>query len=140
MGISQPTFHRILNSAREKIAKTLVEGKIIKIEGGDYVTDKKRYRCKNCRFEWSNPKKEYEKCPNCESEDIYIVVVDEGDQKPAGQPGMGRRQGYGRGAMGSGPPRACKCNNCGYETSKTPGVPCRNSKCPECGAPLCGAD
>lgn len=139
MDVSQPTFHRILNSARGKIAKTLVEGKIIKIEGGDYVIDEKRYRCKNCGFEWFNPKKEYKKCPNCESEDISIEI-NEGIQRPAGQQGTGRRQGYGRGAMGGGPPRACKCTNCGYETSKTPGVPCRNSKCPECGVPLCGAD
>jgi len=23
---------------------------------------------------------------------------------------------------------------------KTPGIPCRNTKCPQCGTPLCGAD
>lgn len=34
MEISQPTFHRILNSGREKIAIALIEGKIIKIKGG----------------------------------------------------------------------------------------------------------
>ena len=48
MGISQPTFHRTLTSAREKIAKALVEGKIIKIKGGIYMSDEKRYRCSKC--------------------------------------------------------------------------------------------
>ena len=37
MGISQPTFHRILQSARRKIASALVEGKALRIEGGDFV-------------------------------------------------------------------------------------------------------
>jgi len=37
MGISQPTLHRILLSARRKIADALVNGKALKIEGGTYV-------------------------------------------------------------------------------------------------------
>ncbi len=36
MGISQPTFHRILVSARGKIADALMNGKAIRIGGGDY--------------------------------------------------------------------------------------------------------
>jgi predicted DNA-binding protein (UPF0251 family) len=36
MGVSQPTFHRILASARAKIADALVNGKAIRIEGGAY--------------------------------------------------------------------------------------------------------
>ena len=140
MGVSQPTFHRILNSARGKIANALIEGKIIEIKGGNYVVDKKRYVCKNCGFEWFNPKKEYKKCPNCDSLEISLVTLDEEIQRPTGQPGMGRRRGYGGGGIGAGPPRVCKCPNCGYETKKTPGIPCRNTKCPQCGTPLCGAD
>ena len=31
MGISQPTFHRIINSARKKTAMSLIEGKKIEI-------------------------------------------------------------------------------------------------------------
>lgn len=34
MGISRPTYHRILASARAKVAKALVEGKAIRVEGG----------------------------------------------------------------------------------------------------------
>ncbi len=36
MKISQPTFNRLLASARKKVSKALVEGKAIKIEGGNY--------------------------------------------------------------------------------------------------------
>ena len=36
MKISQPTFHRLVLSARKKIANAIVEGKAIKIEGGSY--------------------------------------------------------------------------------------------------------
>ncbi|MBW2963473.1 DUF134 domain-containing protein [Candidatus Woesearchaeota archaeon] len=36
MGISQPTFHRLILAARKKIADALIKGKAIKIEGGDY--------------------------------------------------------------------------------------------------------
>ncbi|RLG37226.1 hypothetical protein DRN79_03515, partial [Methanosarcinales archaeon] len=37
MGVSQPTFHRILTEAHRKIAKALVEGNAIRIEGGNFV-------------------------------------------------------------------------------------------------------
>ena len=36
MEISQPTFHRLVLSARQKIADALVNGKAIKIEGGQF--------------------------------------------------------------------------------------------------------
>jgi len=36
MDISQPTFHRLVISARRKIADALTHGKTIKIDGGHY--------------------------------------------------------------------------------------------------------
>jgi len=36
MGISQPTFNRLLRSARKKIAQAIVSGHSIRIEGGVY--------------------------------------------------------------------------------------------------------
>lgn len=36
MEVSQPTFHRIILSARKKIADAIVNGKSIRIEGGEY--------------------------------------------------------------------------------------------------------
>jgi len=36
MNISQPTFHRLVLSARKKIAGAIINGKAIKIEGGNF--------------------------------------------------------------------------------------------------------
>lgn len=36
MNISQPTFHRLVLSARKKIADAIVNGKAIRIEGGNF--------------------------------------------------------------------------------------------------------
>ncbi len=36
MNISRPTFQRVLASARQKIAEALLNGKAIKIEGGNF--------------------------------------------------------------------------------------------------------
>lgn len=39
MNVSQPTFHRILSSARKKIADFLINGKTLKIYGGEYTLE-----------------------------------------------------------------------------------------------------
>ena len=39
MQISQPTFHRLILTARQKIADALVNGKVVKIEGGNIDVD-----------------------------------------------------------------------------------------------------
>ena len=36
MDISQPTFHRLILSARKKIADSIVNGKALRIEGGNF--------------------------------------------------------------------------------------------------------
>jgi len=41
LDVSQPTFSRIIESARKKIADALVNGKEIRIEGGEYMTEEK---------------------------------------------------------------------------------------------------
>ena len=42
MGVSQPTLNRMLKSAHKKIADALVNGKAIKIHGGNYSLKKKK--------------------------------------------------------------------------------------------------
>lgn len=100
----------------------------------------KRYKCSICDFEWQNKGKEYKKCPDCDSEEIFIVTTPKKTTENTPNTEIGSRRSYGGGGRGAGPPRVCKCSKCGYESPKTRGVPCRNDKCPECGAPLCGAD
>lgn len=79
MDISQPTFHRLVLSARRKIADGLVNGKAIKIEGGNYDMIEARRgmgfmgpatmcRCTNC--DYHEPKERgvpcaSKRCPRC---------------------------------------------------------------------------
>ncbi len=44
MGISRPTFSRTLSSARKAVAKALVEGSAIEIDGGDFKLVKKKQK------------------------------------------------------------------------------------------------
>jgi predicted DNA-binding protein (UPF0251 family)/predicted Fe-Mo cluster-binding NifX family protein len=54
MNVSQPTFHRLLLSAHEKLAHTVVNGKALRIEGGNVTIDERftppcgwRHMCKH---------------------------------------------------------------------------------------------
>ncbi len=74
MGVSRPTFQRILFSAREIIADCLVNGKAIQIEGGDYTQNICHVKCLDCGKEWSekfeNVVLKYKTnffCPSCGS-------------------------------------------------------------------------
>lgn len=77
MEVSRPTFQRILLSAREKIADSLVNGKTIHIEGGNFTQNICPVRCLDCGKEWMES---FEKlnsiqggsygCPNCGSKNI----------------------------------------------------------------------
>jgi len=51
MDVARTTIQRIYNDARKKLAKSLVEGKILKIQGGDYILcdrGEPLCRCKKC--------------------------------------------------------------------------------------------
>lgn len=76
MNISQPTFHRLLESAREKLAEALVNGKVIKIHGGDYEMAARKFKCYNCRNEWAEPygTGRPKKCPECSSTNIHRLL------------------------------------------------------------------
>jgi predicted DNA-binding protein (UPF0251 family) len=75
MSVSRPTFHRILGSARRKVADALLNGKAIRIEGGNYEMAVRRFRCRRQGHEWDVP---FEaavagppaSCPRCKSPDI----------------------------------------------------------------------
>ncbi|MBE6512438.1 MAG: DUF134 domain-containing protein [Methanobrevibacter olleyae] len=155
MGISQPTFHRIINSARKKTAMSLIEGKKIEINNENYYMDDKMYVCKDCGFQWNNPKKEYTNCPDCKSENIEIVKDGADKNYPNANPienpqiynmpeadkfPLNERKSFGGPGSGRGPSKACECPKCGYTAPKIRGFPCRNIKCPECGTPLCGSN
>ena len=47
MNISRPTFQRVLASARQKMADALLNGKAIRIEGGNFEMASSRFKCLN---------------------------------------------------------------------------------------------
>ncbi|WP_371372692.1 DUF134 domain-containing protein [Sporomusa aerivorans] len=74
MGLSRPTFQRILLSARSKVAMALVEGRVITIEGGNYIMKNRVFECVDCHHVWEEVpcteggKHGYEiACPQCGS-------------------------------------------------------------------------
>lgn len=81
MGVSRPTYHRILSSARAKIAQALILGKAIKIEGGHYQLVVRRLKCFDCGHIWEVPCRseacgEVWRCPQCKGENIRRVNAD----------------------------------------------------------------
>jgi predicted DNA-binding protein (UPF0251 family) len=77
MQISRPTFQRILASAREKIADVLLNGKALRIDGGNFEIAPQRFRCAN-GHEWIIPYEAALKhpslnCPDCGASEIVSV-------------------------------------------------------------------
>ena len=77
MNISRPTFQRILASARQKIADTLLNGKAIRICGGNFEMMWRRFRCQGGHeWELEIPVKVLpELCPTCSTPDIQPVLT-----------------------------------------------------------------
>jgi len=79
MGISRSTFQRIIKSARYKLVKSIIEGKALKVEGGNYIPEKDiiKKQCLKGKHHYfvskediSSDEKKYQniskiKCPEC---------------------------------------------------------------------------
>lgn len=113
MEVSRPTYSRIYESARRKIAEAFVLGKAIVFEGGKVFFDTEWYSCNSCRCNFNHPAKE-QKITNCTLCGSTNVV-----QYPENTPPDLIEN-------------SCICPTCGYEKLHTPGVPCRNEICPVC--------
>jgi len=91
MSISRPTFQRVLESARKKLADALLHGKAISINGGNFGLAMSRFRCIE-GHEWNLPFEavvtgQPDFCPTCNTTEIT----------PLQAAGAGRgRRGQGR--------------------------------------------
>jgi uncharacterized protein len=93
MNVSRPTFQRILASARQKLANALLNGKALRIEGGNFELMNRRFRCRG-GHEWETAaiNDVPAVCPTCRSSDISPVVPE--------QTGGFRNRGLGRNYRG----------------------------------------
>ncbi len=71
MGVSRPTFARIYESARKKIAQALVENKEIMSVYGNALLDKHWFLCKDCHARFTIPQSLTQQiCALCSSKNI----------------------------------------------------------------------
>ncbi|WP_372754010.1 DUF134 domain-containing protein [Labilibaculum sp.] len=74
MGVSRPTFARIYESARRKIAKALVETLDINTVFGNVIMDKDWFFCSKCNARFNIPDNmSQETCPACKSKQIELI-------------------------------------------------------------------
>lgn len=75
MNVSRPTLTRIYENARKTVAKALMEGKMILIEGGNVQFGKNWYRCRNC-YKLIDGAENHIRCKDCKnfSSDELIPV------------------------------------------------------------------
>jgi predicted DNA-binding protein (UPF0251 family) len=105
MSISRPTFHRVLKAARQKIADALINGKAIRIEGGNFAAPGQKFHCAPYGHAWEIsldarvPARPLA-CPTCGSARILLITplaVSSGRQalRRGRGPSGGRRRGEG---------------------------------------------
>jgi predicted DNA-binding protein (UPF0251 family) len=75
MNISRPTFTRLYESARRKIAAAIAEARSIEMEKGQAFFDNDWFHCNQCNIFFNIPGHEFEsdRCPLCHSEKIELI-------------------------------------------------------------------
>ncbi|WP_075590643.1 DUF134 domain-containing protein [Labilibacter marinus] len=77
MGVSRPTFARIYESARRKIAVALVETKEIKSVFGNAELQDNWFLCTSCEAKFNKPESVIsEDCPICKSSKIKLLQAE----------------------------------------------------------------
>jgi len=81
MGISRPTFARIYENARRKIARAMVEIRPLATVYGNAYMDNSWYYCKKCHARFTIPgDKPKNQCPVCKSTDQIELINPENEK------------------------------------------------------------
>ena len=71
MEISRPTFTRLIEIARKKMADFLINGKVLNLEGGNIHFKNNVIKCEDCGHMFTTSFNiEIKACPNCSSKNI----------------------------------------------------------------------
>ena len=92
MNVSRQTFGRILETGRKKVAQVLVEGKALRIGGGEVeMSTGRTIKCPNCKRPWTMQSDggPPQGCPKCKSTNI---LPEKGGCKSAVAPQDGAEQ------------------------------------------------
>jgi len=123
MGVSRPTFSRIYESARSKIARAFAEVSTIVIEGGNIETGEDWLHCADCHtvFKIAKPTGQVSVCPVCHSVNTLKIntpeTVDIAKELTTDEV-------------------SCICPKCDFSFPHIPGQPCRDKYCPACGVSM----
>jgi predicted DNA-binding protein (UPF0251 family) len=90
MGVSRQTFGNILESARRKSADCLVNGRALRIHGGQYQMNERHFVCLGCQHEWAVPHGtgRPQSCPKCESPNLHRAPAERGCGRGRGRRGF----------------------------------------------------
>jgi predicted DNA-binding protein (UPF0251 family) len=109
MGVSRPTFGRVVESAHRKIAEALVHAKALEIKGGEIeMVNQREFQCSDCQHKWQVPfgTGRPAACPQCQSRNIHRAAEDRGwARRGSGRAGGGPGGGMRRGRCWRGGPR-----------------------------------
>lgn len=120
MDVSRPTFSRIYESARGKIARAFMEANSIIIEGGNVNTPEDWLHCQNCHtiFKLTDPENQKTICPVCGHSETDKINTPESIAATKEMPPDEHQ---------------CICPKCNFSVAHIPGEPCRSKYCPHCG-------
>jgi hypothetical protein len=106
MGISRPTFGRLVTEARRKVADALFHGHVLAFGGGPFaLAPGPWYRCGGCGQEWRAPdpdRSASQPCGACGSQDV-AAAPPVPNPNTLGPGGGGRGRGGQRRRQGQGP-------------------------------------
>jgi predicted DNA-binding protein (UPF0251 family) len=112
MNVSRPTFARIYESARQKVATAFAEGLPIHFIGGKYSMSENWWKCNQCGSMFSSLAGEYlTKCVVCSSTNISSIHNNAANDE-------------------------CICPLCGAKLKHRHGQQCRQLYCPDCKQPM----
>ena len=123
MNVSRPTFTRIYESARKKMALALVENKTLHVAGEHVAFDHEWYRCLTCDTTFRETNVNCgNSCPVCHSDKIEHIngTLHQGVNIPSAQRNAMGELGY------------CVCPACGQRQKHLAGTPCKAVVCEDC--------